>query len=153
MTRTDPAGEPGREIAGGRRHDGSTIVSAASDSFEDPQQAPLFNTGRARNHIGTDGALVRDPETSFKSIPNPEHITRLQRVVLSAVGISGRGGQLLTLEDIVRAVRKHFPKVQASSSSIRSRAAECVAKGALIVVDHHGLTSRGNRCRRFRRAD
>lgn len=128
-------------------------LPAASDGIEDPQQAPLFPVARARNHIARNGSLVRDPETSFAAIPDPVSITRGQRVVLSAVTIEGRGGRLLTLEDIVKAVRKSFPQLNMSASGVRSRVAECVRRGSLVVVDEHGTTSHGRRCRRFKRAE
>ena len=151
MTRRSPGGDPGLKSVSTARDRNSLRV--ASDTIEDPQQAPLFDTGRARNHITRDGSLVRDPSSSFDAIPDPVSITRGQRVVLSAVTIAGRGGQLLTLEDIVEAVRKSFSQLNMSASGVRSRVAECVRRGSLVVVDEHGTTSHGRRCRRFRRAD
>ena len=153
MTQTDPARKRGPRGQDGRRRSDTSSLRAASDKGHDPLQAPLFNTGRAKNHVNADGSLVRDPGTSFDAIPSPQSITRGQRIVLSAVTLAGRDGGPFTLEDIQRAVHTHFPQVRISDSGVRSRVAELVRKGSLVVVDEMGITSHARRCRRFRRAD
>jgi hypothetical protein len=152
MTRRIPAGEPGLS-RGGRGRDDNKSLRDVPDTFEHPQQAPLFDTGRARNHVRRDGTLVQDPSTSFDAIPSPAAVTRGQRVVLNAITLAGRNGQPLTLEGIVEVVRKSFPQLNMSASGVRSRVAELTRKGSLVVVDERGITAHGRRCRRFRRAD
>jgi hypothetical protein len=151
MTRRSPGGNPGLKSVS--TADDPQSIRDVSDTIEDPQQTPLFDTGRARNHVRGDGSLVRDPRTSFDAIPNPQAVTRGQRVVLNAVTLAGRAEHPLTLEDIVEAVRKSFPQINMSASGVRSRVAELTRKGSLVVVDERGTTRHGRRCRRFRRAD
>lgn len=117
MTRTDPAGERGREIAGGRRHDGSSIVNAASDRIENPQ-AQLFGTPRARNRIDAKGRLHRDPDTSHEvaNSRNLDDVTRTQKAIINTLRLARTP---LTDEDLIEQL-KWF---RASESGLRSRRA------------------------------
>jgi hypothetical protein len=151
MTRTDPAGKRGREIAGGRRRSDSQSISTASDESHD--QRALWDIPRARGHINTsDGTLVADPATSRAAAESLSMTTinRLQRVALNAFRLARRP---LSDEQLIDEIHRQFPSVRATDSSWRTRRRELQRGGLVELVDEAGVTASGRACRRFRVVD
>jgi hypothetical protein len=147
MTRRIPAGEPGLSQGGRKRYDGKSLPPVADN------QQTLLDLPRARNRIDRQGRLHRDPETSFQAAASQstERVTAMQRAVYNTLQLAR---EPLTDEVIVERVQRIT--WGAAASGIRSRRAELVRKGLLEIADHNGVTSHGQRCRRYqiaRRAD
>jgi hypothetical protein len=114
-----------------------------------PEQASITGFephARARNHIAPAGHVVVDPSSSHDAARSltSERISALHRSIDSTLTLAR---EPLTSEQIVERLR--LQGRTDSDASIRSRIAERVQAGAVIVVDFEGITARGRKCRRF----
>lgn len=88
-----------------------------------------------------------DPETSVAASASISRdvLNASQRVVLNTFQLERRP---LTDEELIAAVRRHFPRPLLADSSCRTRRRELQRRG-LIILAGHGVTRAGRRCMKF----
>lgn len=92
-----------------------------------------------------------DPETSHTAAESV-NVGRTKRLVLQTLNtIICLGCEPVTADELTAIIRDNGHPV--SASGVRSRLAEMVREGIVLVADTDGYTASGRKCRRYRLAD